>query len=43
MGVFESSWEHAYDYHWQAYPLRVEGPAGGTGLLVPDHRWDVER
>ncbi len=43
VGVFESSWEHAYDYHWQAYPLHVEGPAGGTGLLVPDHRWDVER
>jgi lipopolysaccharide transport system ATP-binding protein len=43
VGVFEATWEHAYDYHWQAYPLRVEGPAGGSGVLVPDHRWDVER
>jgi lipopolysaccharide transport system ATP-binding protein len=42
VGVFESSWEHAYDYHWQTYPLRVEGPTGGTGLLAPEHRWGVE-
>jgi lipopolysaccharide transport system ATP-binding protein len=41
VGVFEASWEHAYDYHWQAYPLRVEGPAGGTGLVLPEHRWSV--
>jgi lipopolysaccharide transport system ATP-binding protein len=42
VGVFESSWEHAYDYHWQSYPLRVDGPVGGTGLLVPQHRWSAE-
>jgi lipopolysaccharide transport system ATP-binding protein len=41
VGVFEAGWEHAYDYHWQAYPLRVEGPAGGTGVLAPAHRWEL--
>lgn len=41
VGVFESTWEHAYDYHWQTYPLRVEGPVGGGGILVPEHRWDT--
>ena len=41
IGVFESSWEHAYDYHWQTYPLRVEGPVGGSGLLVPEHEWEI--
>lgn len=42
IGVFEAAWEHAYDYHWQTYPLRVEGPVGGSGLLVPEHRWSTE-
>jgi lipopolysaccharide transport system ATP-binding protein len=42
IGVFEAAWEHAYDYHWQTYPLRVEGPVGGSGLLVPEHRWSIE-
>ncbi len=42
VGVFEPTWEHAYDYHWQSYSLRVTGPVGGTGLLVPEHRWSAE-
>jgi lipopolysaccharide transport system ATP-binding protein len=41
VGVFEAAWEHAYDYHWQTYPVRVEGPAGASGLLVPEHRWEA--
>ncbi|HYV15653.1 MAG TPA: ABC transporter ATP-binding protein [Conexibacter sp.] len=41
VGVFEAAWEHAYDYHWQTYPLRVEGPAGASGILVPEHRWSI--
>jgi lipopolysaccharide transport system ATP-binding protein len=41
VGVFEAAWEHAYDYHWQTYPLRIEGPVGGSGLLVPEHRWST--
>jgi len=42
VGVFEAAWEHAYDYHWQTYPLTVEGPPGATGLLLPVHRWTTE-
>jgi lipopolysaccharide transport system ATP-binding protein len=42
VGVFEAAWEHAYDYHWQTYPLRVEGPSGGSGVLVPEHRWSSD-
>lgn len=42
VGVFEAAWEHAYDYHWQTYPLTVTGPAGATGLLLPAHRWTTE-
>jgi lipopolysaccharide transport system ATP-binding protein len=42
VGVFEAAWEHAYDYHWQTYPLAVEGAAGGTGILLPAHRWSSE-
>jgi lipopolysaccharide transport system ATP-binding protein len=39
VGVYEQAWEHAYDFHWDAYPLRVEGPPGGRGVLLPPHRW----
>ncbi|HEX5145525.1 MAG TPA: ABC transporter ATP-binding protein [Conexibacter sp.] len=39
VGVFEAAWEHAYDYHWQTYPLTVVGPSGATGLVLPQHRW----
>lgn len=42
VGVFEAAWEHAYDYHWQTYPLVVDGAAGGTGVLLPAHRWSSE-
>ncbi len=42
VGVFEAAWEHAYDYHWQQYPLTVVGPAGATGLVLPQHRWSSE-
>ena len=41
VGVFEATWEHAYDYHWQTYPLVVEGPTGASGILVPKHRWST--
>jgi lipopolysaccharide transport system ATP-binding protein len=41
VGVFEAAWEHAYDYHWQSYPVRVEGVVGGSGLLLPRHQWSL--
>jgi len=41
VGVFEAAWEHAYDYHWQTYPVTIAGPAGATGMLLPAHRWST--
>jgi lipopolysaccharide transport system ATP-binding protein len=43
VGVYERSWEHAYDFHHMAYGVRVEGTADGKGLIVPGHRWIVGR
>jgi lipopolysaccharide transport system ATP-binding protein len=40
-GVYSPGWEHAYDFHWQAYPLRVSGRSVGVGLFSPAHRWDA--
>jgi len=39
VGVFEASWAHAYDYHWHAYPLYVEGAPAHNGVLAPPTRW----
>ena len=39
VGVFASTWSHAYDYHWHAYHLNVEGLAGHKGLLAPPCSW----
>lgn len=39
VGVYEQAWEYAYDFHYAAYELQVEGPSGGKGLLAPPHRW----
>jgi lipopolysaccharide transport system ATP-binding protein len=43
IGMHEHGWQYAYDFHWQAYPLRVTGRSAGEGLLVPGHRWDAAR
>ena len=42
VGVFESEWKHAYDYHWHAYPFSVEGAAAHKGLLAPPCRWQLD-
>jgi len=39
VGVYEPNWEYAYDYHWQAYPLRVTGASPDSGVFRPPHRW----
>jgi len=41
VGVFESAWAYAYDFHWELYPLLIEGPAP-QGLLLPPCRWRLE-
>jgi lipopolysaccharide transport system ATP-binding protein len=43
VGFYRSDWEYAYDYHWQAYPLRVMGPRHEKGVFRPPHRWRVVR
>lgn len=39
VGVYTADWSYAYDYHWQAYPLRVSGRGGGQGVVRPAQRW----
>lgn len=39
VGLFRSDWEYAYDYHWEVYPLRIEGPGNLKGVLCPPFRW----
>ena len=41
VGVYEPGWAVAYDFHWQAYPLRVGGHAVDRGVFRPPHRWQV--
>jgi len=41
VGVFESNWSHAYDYHWHVYPLRVDGAPEHKGILASECRWEA--
>lgn len=41
VGVFESKWLHAYDYHWHAYPFTVEGIIEHKGVLAPPCTWEM--
>ena len=41
VGVFESSWSHAYDYHWHAYQLAVGGGSAHKGILAPPCHWSL--
>jgi lipopolysaccharide transport system ATP-binding protein len=42
VGVFETEWSHAYDFHWHVYPLTVDGSPAHRGLLAPPCRWRLE-
>ena len=42
VGVFEASWSHAYDFHWHAYQLLVEGGSAHKGILAPPCRWEMD-
>ena len=39
VGVYQADWEYAYDYHWHAYPIQVQGSTGEKGILRPPHSW----
>jgi len=44
VGVYESSWKFAYDYHWHVYPLTVLGADEAKSVFRPRRRrWIVER
>jgi lipopolysaccharide transport system ATP-binding protein len=43
VGVYRPDWEFAYDFHWQAYPLKVVGSQSDKGVFRPPHRWEVRR
>ena len=43
VGVYQAQWEHAYDFHWQAYPLSVVGRATDKGVFRPPHHWVVRQ
>ena len=43
VGVHQAEWEYAYDFHWQAHPLRVVGRGGGEGYYRPPASWRVSR
>jgi homopolymeric O-antigen transport system ATP-binding protein len=42
-GVYRPEWDYAYDFHWNAYPLRVVGGRGEKGVFRPPHEWAVTR
>jgi lipopolysaccharide transport system ATP-binding protein len=41
VGVYETNWTYAYDYHWHAYPLVIGGPQSGKGMLQPPYQWMI--
>lgn len=41
IGVYRSDWTYAYDFHHQAYPLRVLGKGGDKGVFRPPHTWAI--
>jgi lipopolysaccharide transport system ATP-binding protein len=41
VGIFDAKWSHAYDHHWHAYPLLIEGTPAHKGVLAPPSIWDA--
>ncbi|MBM4200498.1 MAG: ABC transporter ATP-binding protein [Gammaproteobacteria bacterium] len=42
VGIFEADWAYAFDYHWEVYPLSIEGIALSQGVLLPPCRWHLD-
>lgn len=40
VGAYRSDWAYAYDFHWRAYPLRIDGPPD-KGVFAPARHWSV--
>jgi homopolymeric O-antigen transport system ATP-binding protein len=41
VGTYAADWSLAYDYHWGAHTLVVEGTAPRSGVINPPVRWEV--
>lgn len=41
IGIYRADWESAFDYHWGAHTLQVDGEGAGPGLIAPPARWSV--
>jgi lipopolysaccharide transport system ATP-binding protein len=41
LGIYESSWSYAYDYHWHAYRLTINGAPSHLGMLAPPCHWQL--
>jgi lipopolysaccharide transport system ATP-binding protein len=41
VGVYEERWAYAYDFHWRAYPLRVDALPMETAIMSPPRRWEL--
>jgi lipopolysaccharide transport system ATP-binding protein len=41
VGVHETNWAYAYDYHWHVYSFDVPTVPGELGLIRPSHRWHI--
>ena len=42
IGAWDPEWQRAFDYHIDAYPLVVQGPPAGAGVVSLPHRWSLE-
>ncbi|MDX6555040.1 MAG: lipopolysaccharide transport system ATP-binding protein [Miltoncostaeaceae bacterium] len=42
IGLYRSDWESAFDYHWGAHALQVDGEVAGARLLAPPARWSID-
>ncbi len=39
VGVYEATWDYAYDFHWHAYPLDIESTGDDRGIVRSPVRW----
>jgi lipopolysaccharide transport system ATP-binding protein len=42
VGVFDSNWSHAYDFHWHMYQIFMEGGSAHKGILAPPNQWTMK-
>jgi lipopolysaccharide transport system ATP-binding protein len=43
VGVYEQTWQYAYDLHLAAYSFAVAGASRGHGVYTPSHAWEIRR